>query len=56
MFCMCAQIVLFLVHIKLKLGGKVGPFTLEYLMLDELLEPVGVDTSVRQKMWFGILT
>jgi hypothetical protein len=47
------QIALLMAYIDSSLASRVGPFTLEYLKLDTVVEPVPLDVSARQKRWFN---
>ena len=40
-------------HIDAELSSKVGPFSLDYLRLDSVIEPVPIDVSSRQRRWFS---
>lgn len=47
------QVALWLAHIEAELQSSVGPFTLEYLQLQEVIEPVPPGTVAHQRRWWA---
>lgn len=47
------QVALWLAHIQVDLNSRVGPFSLDYLRLQEVIEPVPLGTVAHQRRWWA---